>query len=190
LKVIKAADIRIDYDIAENIFAAIQSDTGCFKYENTSQSALNIAAEMLGYGVDPWDVSKRMTDTYSLERLKLLEYLLGTVEFYNDGKVAIATISTEMFENSGANGEDCEGLVEFPRFVKGVEIALLIRQTGGSEYKFSLRSNNFVNVAQLAGIFGGGGHMRAAGFECRGSLENLKKVFIKETRRFLDGETN
>jgi len=189
-RVIKVADLPMDSDVAENIFTAIQTDTGSFRYENTTSASLKIAAEMIEYGVKPRQVSRKMVDEYSLSRLKLLEMALGSIEFRYRGKIGIMTITSEMFERARAQSVDSGGFVDYPRFVSGVEIAVLIRQTGGNDYKFSLRSNNEVNVSRLAARFGGGGHVKAAGFERHGSLEALKKDFLKEAVRFLDGIPN
>ena len=190
LKLIKAAEIQIDHEIAENIFAAIQSDTGCFKYENTTQSAFYMAAEMMSYGANPWDVTRKIMDNYSRERLKLLEISLRNIEFFYKGKVAIITLTSEMFKNSGALIEECEGFIDLPRYVSGVEVAVMIRQIGEDKYKFSIRSNRYVDVSQLAGTYGGGGHERAAGFEHSGKLRNLKEDFLNEMGKFIDGDQN
>jgi phosphoesterase RecJ-like protein len=101
------------------------------------------------------------------------------------------TLSGQMFEQAEADRTDGERLVDYPRYVPGVEIAVLVRQTveDESEYKFSLRSNGRVDVAQLAARFGGGGHARAAGFERRGPLATLKMDFLREAVRFLDGNS-
>lgn len=183
--VVKAANLPIDHEVAENIFAAIQADTGSFRYVNTTPASLEIAAEMMKYGVKPWDLSLRVMDGHSLERLRLLELALGTIELHHKGKIGMMTLSTQMFEKAEASLQDSERFVDYPRFVSGVEIAVLIRQTGENEYKFSLRSNCKVNVARLAFLFGGGGHARAAGFECHGSLGALKQAFLKEAANFL-----
>lgn len=189
-KIIKAAGFPIDHDVAENIFAAIQADTGSFKYANATPASLKIAAEMMEYGVSPWELSQKLIDGYSLSRLKLLEMALGTIEFHHAGKIGVMTLSSEMFKKAQANQLDSERFVDYPRFVSGVEIAILIRQTGMNHYKFSLRSNSRVNVAQLASRFGGGGHARAAGLECHGSIRTLKRDLLKEAVRFLDGIPN
>ena len=189
-ELIRSAGLPMDHTVAENIFAAIQSDTGSFRYENTTSISFRKAAEMLEYGVKPWDVSKKMTDDYSLSRLKLLEMALPSIEFYHEGRIGIMTISLAMFGKAGANQADSGSFVDFPRFVSGVEIAVLISEVDRSQYKFSLRSNSCVNVAQLAFRFGGGGHVRAAGFECHGSIEALKRDFLKQAVRFLDGTFN
>ena len=112
---------------------------------------------------------------------------LGTIEFYCGGKIAVMTLTMEMFEKAHAGPADSERFVDFPRFVTGVEIAVLIRQIGENNYKFSLRSNGRVNVAQLAHQWGGGGHARAAGFEGHGPVRNLKDNFLEEAGRVFRG---
>jgi phosphoesterase RecJ-like protein len=184
---IKLAGLPISFDVAENLFAAIQTDTGSFRYNNTTPECLNIAAELMSYGVKPWALSRRIMDGYGRSRLRLLEMALGTARFYHEGKVGIMMVTREMFEKARAERVDSERFVDYPRYVLGVEIAALIRQTGENEYKFSMRSNGDVNVARLASRFGGGGHSRAAGFECQGSIEVLKEKFLLEAAQFLDG---
>ncbi|MEA2039306.1 MAG: bifunctional oligoribonuclease/PAP phosphatase NrnA [Thermodesulfobacteriota bacterium] len=189
-RVIEAAGLSVDRDIAENIFAAIQADTGCFTYDNTTPDSLRIAAEMMSYGVRPWELSRKIMYTCSVSRLKLLEMALRDIEFYNEGKIGVMTLSKEMFEKAGAYRMDSEGFVDYPRFVSGVEIGVLIRQTGKDTYKFSLRSNNTVDVGRLASRFGGGGHMSAAGFERQGPIGVLKRDLLEESNRSLDGIPN
>lgn len=185
-KILKQGGFSVDRDVAENIFAAIQADTGSFRYDNTTPASLKIAAEMVECGVNPWELSRKVMDGYGLSRLKLLEMALGTIEFYHAGKIGMMTLLLDMYGRAGASPVDSERFVDYPRFVSGVELAVLIRQTGENNYKFSLRSNSRVNVAQLAARFGGGGHAKAAGLECCGSIGDLKKDFLKEAVRSLD----
>jgi len=189
-ELIKGAGFPVDSDIAENLFAAIQNDTGSFRYENTTPRSLEIAAELLRYGVSPSQVSQKITGGYGLSRLKLLQMALDAMEFYYDGRIGIMTVSSEMFKNAGASWEESEKFVDYPRYVSGVEVAALIRQTGKNNYKLSLRSNDNVNVSLLASCFGGGGHARAAGFKSPGPISNLKKNFLKKAGRFLDGTSH
>ncbi len=189
-RILAEIGLQIDADIAENIFAAIQADTGSFKYDNTTSECLKIAAEMVGIGAEPWRISSRMTGKYGPSRLKLLEMGLASIEFHHQGKISVMTISAEMFKRAKAGWMDSENFVDFPRLVSGVEVAVLIRQAGEDDYKFSLRSNNTVNVARLAAKFGGGGHARAAGFEDKGPLTEVKVNFLKEVFRVLDGIPN
>ena len=189
-KVIKMAGLSIDSDVAENIFAAIQADTGSFRYDNTTSESLRIAAEMMEHGAQPRQISRKMMDEYGLSRLRLLEMALGVVEFYYEGEIGMMTISSQMFESAQARWEDSEKFVDYLRFVSGVEVSVLIREAGEDVYKFSMRSNNKVNVAQLASIFGGGGHAKAAGFECHRPIGALKRDFLEEAGRFLVGTSN
>lgn len=189
-RVIMAAGLSIDSEVAENIFVAIHTDTGSFSYENTTSASFKIAAKMMEYGVKPWELSRKVIDGYSLSRLRLLEMALGNIELHYEGKIGMMTLSIEMFKKAQANQVDSERFVNYPRFVSGVEIGVLIRQTDENDYKFSLRSNSKVNVAQLASKFGGGGHVRAAGFKCHGSLETVKKNFLKEASKLFDGISN
>jgi phosphoesterase RecJ-like protein len=189
-KVIKLGGFPVDRDIAGNIFAAIQADTGSFRYNNTSPTCLRIAAEMMDHGANPWKISREVMDGYDLSRLRLLEMALGTLEFHHAGQIGMMTIFLWMFSKAGADPEDSERFVDYPRFVSGVEIAVLIRQTGEHDYKFSLRSNGGVNVAQLANQFGGGGHANAAGIDCHGSIESLKGDLLRKAVQLLDGIPN
>jgi phosphoesterase RecJ-like protein len=189
-RVIKECGLPIDFEMAENIFAAIQADTGSFKYENTTSQSFRIAAEMMDYGVEPSRISLLMTDDYSLSGMRLLEMALGAVEFYYEGKLGMLIVSSEMLEKARAQWEDSEKFVDYIRHVSGVELAVLVRETGRDIYKFSMRSNRKVNVAKLATMFGGGGHARAAGFECHNAIGAVKNNFLKETGRFLGDISN
>jgi len=184
---ITEAGLPIDHEVAGSIFAAIQTDTGSFRYENTTQKSFEIAAKMMGYDVKPWELSRKVMDEHSLGRLKLLQLALGSIELMHGGKIGVMTITSEMFREAQADQVDCERFVDYPRFLSGVEIAVLVRETTEDEYKFSLRSNGKANVAHLASRFEGGGHRGAAGFERHGCLKILKQEFLKEAIRFLDG---
>jgi phosphoesterase RecJ-like protein len=185
-RLIELADLPMSSTIAENIFVAIQTDTGSFRYENTTREAFRIAGEMLGWGVSAWKISRKIMDGYSLKKLRLLELTLKTVELHHAGKVALITITKQMLSKAGADDFDSERFVDYPRFLSGVEIAVLIREIGRDYYKFSLRSNDWVNVADLAKHFGGGGHPCAAAFTREGGLEGLKQDFLSKARSSLD----
>lgn len=183
---IKKAQFSINSLIAEALFAAIQADTGCFKYENTTPESLRIASELLEHGISPWNIYRNTNEQYTISALKLLELALGTVELHHSGRLGMISITLDMIRKSGAYPGDSEKFINYPRFIAGVEVAALIKQIGENNYKFSLRSNGNVNVAKLAANFGGGGHAKAAGFECKGELSILKKRFLDEVLKFLN----
>ncbi|MEJ2024480.1 MAG: bifunctional oligoribonuclease/PAP phosphatase NrnA [Deltaproteobacteria bacterium] len=189
-QILQRAGFSINTVTANNLFAAIQTDTGSFRYQNTKAKALRIAAELVERGASPWEISRIILEGYPLSRLKLLRAALETLEFYHDGKIGMMTLTSRMYQESGADRIESERFVDYPRFVSGVEISVVIRQVAEKEYKFSLRSNNQVDVADLAAHFGGGGHARAAGFERRGTVEGVTREFLKEAARRLDGISN
>ncbi len=185
-RLIRTGDFPMDDTVAENLFSAIQSDTGSFRYSNTTSSAMRIAADLLDHGISPWQITRRTMNGYGPARLKLLAGALARVEFHNEGRIGMMILSREMFEESGARGSDCEGFVDYPRYIDGVELAVMIREKDENTYKFSIRSNAWVNVAELASRFGGGGHVRAAGFTRNGPLSTLKRDFLLEAGRLLN----
>jgi len=179
-RLIKLADLPMNENIAENIFVAIQTDTGSFRYENTTRESFAVASEMLGWGVNPWKISRKVMDEYTLKKIRLLKAALKTIELCHAGKVGLITITQQMFSKAKADHFDSERFIDYPRFISGVEIGVLIREIGKDYYKFSLRSNDWVNVADLASHFGGGGHPRAAAFTREGSLELVKQEFLNK----------
>ncbi|MGM0426536.1 MAG: DHH family phosphoesterase [Thermodesulfobacteriota bacterium] len=184
-QILKKGSFFICADAAANLFAAIQADTGAFRFSNTTPGAMRMAAELIELGARPWEISKDM-DGYDAARLKLLELALATMEFHFQGRLGMMTLNRHMFTETGAEAIDCERFVDYPRFVHGVEIAAVLREVGNDRYKCSLRSNTWVNVARLASGFGGGGHKRAAGFECHGSADQIKRDFLTGAGRFLN----
>ena len=185
-RLIASGGFPLDHEVAENLFAAIQSDTGSFRFTNTTSSTMRISADLMDYGVNPWGIYQRIMNGYGPVRLKLLARALDGVEFHHRGEIGVMVLTREMLEESGAASSDSEGFVDYPRYVHGVELAVMIREKDANTYKFSMRSNEWVNVAELASRFGGGGHARAAGFTRNGSLAALKKDFLVEASRLLN----
>jgi bifunctional oligoribonuclease and PAP phosphatase NrnA len=185
-EVIQAAGFPISPEVACNLFAAIQGDTGSFRYSNTTASALRAAAGLVERGADPWTISRGVMDAYGIARLRLLKMALDTVQLRHQGLIGVMTLTRDMFEAAGAHEADSEQFVDYPRFVRGVEIGVLIRETDADACRFSLRSNEWVNAADLAARFGGGGHARAAGFTYQGTVTAGLADFLEEAGRFLD----
>ncbi len=187
-EIIQKAGFSLDAEIAENLFAAIEADTGSFRYVNTTAKTMRIAAELIDQGARPWRISRDLIEETSASKLELLRAALGTVEFHCEGRVGFIGLPLEMLSKAGVCHFDSEMFVSYPRYVRGVEVAALIQEKNDRKCKVSLRSNSWVNVARLASRFGGGGHARAAGFECHGTIDDLKRRLLKEAVHFLDGK--
>ncbi len=163
--------IPIDRDIALCLYTAIFTDTGSFRYSNTSPKSMKISATLLEAGADPWLVTENVYESFAFRRLKLLGSVLTGLERSEDGCVAWVVVTDEMYRRTGTSAEDTDNFINFVRSVKGVEVAVLFRQTGADEYKISLRSKGRIDLSELARSFGGGGHKNAAGGKVRGPLQ-------------------
>jgi phosphoesterase RecJ-like protein len=164
----------ISFNCACNLYVALCTDTGSFRYECTGPRTMKIAGELLGRGVKPEKIGSYLYDNFSPERLKLLEIVLGTIQLSDDKQVACMHVTQDMLEESGATMVDVEGFIDFPRSLKAVKAAVLLKETQNEYTAVSLRAKGECNVADVAKHFDGGGHRNAAGFRCYG--KNLEQV--------------
>jgi len=179
--VLKRLPVEIDSDIAKNLYTTIIGDTGSFKYSNTNPETFRVAADLVERGADPAEISEALFESEPLRKLKLIGLVLPTLEVSGDKKIASVYVDRNMYLQSGACREDSEGIVNIPRSIKGVEVAVFFREESGKDgqsWKVSLRSKGDVDVAKIAEGFGGGGHRKAAGCSLGGSLENVKKTMF------------
>lgn len=177
-RILKSLDIEIDKPIAENIYTTIISDTGSFNYSNTSSETFRVAAELVEAGADPSQISQALYENEPLKKLELFKLVIPTLDITKNRNIASIYVDKNMFEETGTTREDTEGMVNIPRSIKGIEVAILLRQEKGEDWKISLRSKGRVNVAKIAESFGGGGHARAAGCSLKGSISEVKSEII------------
>lgn len=179
--VLTALKISLDKDIATNLYASILTDTGGFRYSNASAESLSTAAALVEAGARPWEISKELYDSIPFKSLKLLGLSLSTLE-RKDG-IAWIHATKSMFKKTGATSEDSEDFVDFPRKIKGVEVAIFLRENGNNSYKLSLRSRDRINVQKIAKSFGGGGHVAAAGCTISGTLKDVQGKVLRAVRK-------
>lgn len=166
--------VEITPEIASNIYIAIACDTGNFKYSSTTPKTHRVIAELIEYGADFAKISRELFYKLSREYLTLYKIALERLEFFADKKACVMYISDEDFEVAGLDENESGDIVTLPSKIIGVEAGVFIRNRGNG-YKVSLRSNEYVNVSEIAVSFGGGGHIRAAGFSSELPLDELKK---------------
>ncbi len=164
---------KISRNVAECIYTGIIHDTGVFKYSCTSKKTMEIAGEMMEKGIDYSDIIDNTfyKKTYVQNQI-LGRALLESVLFY-DEKCIFTTVTMDEMEFYGVTGRELGGIVEQLRLTDGVEVAIFLYQTGEEEYKVSLRSKKKIDVAAIATQFGGGGHVRAAGYTAKGSVYQI-----------------
>ncbi len=174
----KKMEVRIDSAISSLLLAGIIYDTGSFRYRNTTARTLRIASELVRNGPSISDIAEKLYENQSIGRLRLIESMLDTIELSRDGRIASSVLTRDMYSATGTTREDAEGLIDYPKSIRGVAVAILFRETGDNRYKVSLRSKNDVDVAEIAEKFGGGGHTNAAGFTVNGRLLDVKNEVL------------
>jgi phosphoesterase RecJ-like protein len=178
---------KIPLDIAINLYTAILTDTGSFQFSNSTPSAFEIAGELVKGGVDPRYVAERVYESYSPERFRLLEKVLGTLEITDGGKIGTIIVTRSMLEQTGAKEEMTDGFANLPRSIKGVKVSALFREVSDQLYRVSLRSKEGLNVANIASSFKGGGHTNAAGFFIEGRLHEVKERVLNAIKDGIEG---
>ena len=167
---------------ARALYVAIVTDTGSFRFGNTTARSHEIVARLLRLGVDVEDMFRRLFARFTGEGLDLLQRALASLELDAGGRVASLTLTREDVEETGADAEDREGLVEYARRLRGVEVALLFRELSDGRSKVSLRSNGGVDVSEIARRMGGGGHRQAAGLLLDASLDETRVRVLDSVR--------
>jgi bifunctional oligoribonuclease and PAP phosphatase NrnA len=182
-RLIQQLGIPIDREIALCLYTTIFTDTGSFRYSNTTPESMRISAALLEAGADPWLVTENVYESFAYRRLKLLGSVLSGMERSKDGRIAWVVVTDELYRSTGTTAEDTDNFVNFVRSTKGVEVAVLFRQTGASQFKISLRSKGRVDLSELSQSFGGGGHKNAAGGKMNGSIEEVKERALSEIEK-------
>lgn len=175
---LKDMDMEIDVDIAEALYTGIVTDTGSFKYSSTKPDTHRVAGELLAVGIDRDKIVQKLFQNNSLKTIQLMKEAVINMEMYNSGKLAYLDITDDILKNSGAAVNETESLVEFLRDIEGVEVSVMLKDSDNGT-KGSMRSKNDVDVAEIASVFGGGGHTRAAGFNSTLSRAEIKEKLLK-----------
>lgn len=182
--VLEFLGVNITKEIGTCILAGIITDTGGFKYQGTSKETFEFTSWLLSIGVNVSDVYRRVLETRTKGNFALMRLAIDRLELLEDGKIAFTYITKEDEEKVMAKNGDHDGLVDIGRTIEGVEVSILLREADGY-FKGSLRSNEYVNVSDVCMMFGGGGHIRAAGCAMHMPLEEAKEKIIYEVINYL-----
>lgn len=177
-RIATAFGYRFDVETALCIYVATITDTGSFRYSNANREAFSVAGEMVECGVNAWDVAEQLYENQPQKRLELLARCLPTLEVFKSGLAASVTVTLGMYSATGADAELTDGFVNYPRSIRGVEVAIFFRQLEEKKFKVGFRSKGKINVAAFSAAMGGGGHHNAAGCTVEGTLDEVKaKVY-------------
>lgn len=195
-----AATVEIIFDWAEEnnfpiceplaacLYTGLLTDTGGFRYSNTSPKVLRQAARLVETGIEAHKIADRALETVTMEQLKLLQGALSTLQKSDDGLIAWMFLSKEEMEKVAVSHEALDGIVNYARNIYGVDVGILYREENDGTVKVSFRSREQVDVGQVAKAFGGGGHARAAGCSMRGTLREVHERVFKAVQSRLKQE--
>ncbi|MEW9697675.1 bifunctional oligoribonuclease/PAP phosphatase NrnA [Paenibacillus sp. SI8] len=187
-----AATVQILYDLAihmnvapnlefgECIYTGLLTDTGGFRYSNTTPEVMQIGATLLALGVQGSVIAEQVLERVTYAQMVLLQKSLSTLSFAYDRKLAWLAVTLADLEATGATSEDLDGLVNYPRNVEGVEVGMLFKEKAPGIIKVSLRSAGQVDVARIAQSLGGGGHVRASGCTIHGTISEAVDRMVQE----------
>ena len=175
--------VCVDKAMAEALYVAISTDTGCFKYANTTDNTFAVAAELVRAGADIFPLNKQLFDTKSLGRMQLEARLVQSMEFYSGGKVGLCVLPQAWLDELHITEDDIDSISGFARSVEGVEMGIMIREVENGKGKISLRTGKTYDASFLCSRIGGGGHAGAAGATVEGGIEGGKAAILDVLRQ-------
>ncbi len=176
--------IELTENVARSLYVAISTDTGSFKYENTTANTHRVVAHLLELGLNPGMLSQIMFDERPASFYMILKEALSTLEFYENRRIAIMTLSKDIRERSGATTDDLDGIVNYTRNIEGIELGILFYVESINEVKVGFRSR-VLDVSALAERLNGGGHARASGCRLNGDFQSVKEQVLHEALNLL-----
>lgn len=177
---------EINKNTANSIFVGLSSDTGCFKYSNTTSFTHFCASKLIEYGACSSMINNILFESKSIDRLNLEKYVLDNIKFKLNNKIAFVYISKKASLKLNANDETFEGIPAILKSIEGVDIAITIKETSKNNHKVSVRTSQNVDASNFAKLFDGGGHIRAAGFTIDGNYKKIIKLIIKQAIKVVD----
>jgi len=177
-EVLQALGVRLTADIATCLYISTATDTGCFKYSNTTAHSHAVAAACLTAGISVAEINRALFEVKSRARMQVERLICDTVEFAKDGAIAIVTLLRKDLDRIGATKDDLDSISSLARQIEGVDIGITLTEDADGSVKISVRTIKS-NAGAICAPLGGGGHLRAAGAAMRCSIEDAKKAVLQ-----------
>lgn len=177
--IIRALNVPLTTDIATHIYLAILTDTGSFHHSNITPRTFDICRQTVEAGVNPAAMARRVFDSNSFGKLKLIGALLDSMELIDHGRLAVLYLDDKMLEACGCTHNDTEGVINLPLTAREIQAVVFFKVSSFDEVRVSMRSKYDVDVRLVANAFGGGGHKNAAGFTVQGPLDKVKPAILE-----------
>ena len=178
MELLERLDVPLTQPMADALYLALATDTGGFRYSNTTPNTLRRAAALQEAGAGAYAINRQFLSTKSLARLRLETMLGQHLEVMNGGRLAICSLTPEMMTACGATEDDIEDLANFPRQIDGVQVAVYIRMLSDGTGKISVRTDPGIDAAAICARLGGGGHVAAAGATVAGDFETVRQAIL------------
>lgn len=175
-------------EIADCLFCAIMTDTGRFQYQNANPEAFDIASYLVDYGANPSNVSLHVYQSFRLQYLHLEAMVMSRIKTFLGGRISYSYSTVDDLERTGAQLDECDGLIDVVRSVDGAEVALFLKELPGGGVRGNLRSKSDYDISVVARELGGGGHKAAAGFTLKGDLDEALSVVLPRLKALLTNE--
>ena len=177
--VIMALGVKLTTDIAECVYIGVSTDTGCFKFSNTTAHTHAVAAACLTAGIDGGEINRALFETKTMPRFQMERIIFDTMEFYEDGALAVALLWRADIDRTGADMDDLDSIASLTRQIEGVQIGITLTENKNGTVKASVRTTKEMDASAICKKCGGGGHIRAAGasFDC--GMEQAKAAILK-----------
>lgn len=177
-EIFETLNYPIDSEIATCLYVGISTDTGSFKYDSVRSRTFEIAAILLSYGVDLTEITVNLYQSRTKEKTALLLKALDSLQYFAENKIAVVMVREEDIQQTNARKSDADGIVEFIRDIKEVELAILLKEKDDF-VRLSTRSKSYIDCTKIAGAFNGGGHVRASGGTIYGmTIEQAKDAVV------------
>jgi len=180
--IIEELGVPLSPDMAMQLFVAIVTDTGSFRYPGVSPRTFATSARLVEAGADPVYVARTLFDSHTIGRLRLQAAVLQTLEVDDTGRLAVLRLDDATLVASGGTPEETDGLINLPLSVKAIQAAVFFKEAGPDQWRVSLRSKGDIDVGRVARSFGGGGHKNASGCTLSGSLADVRALVIERVR--------
>lgn len=185
-EVIKSLNIDLDDQIALDLYVGMVTDTGHFTQANTTSGVHMASAELIKYNIDIEYISQRLFKEISKNKLMLVKDCIAGMRFFSSDRICLIGIKKEMLNQHNLDINETEGIINYAINITNVMIGICLTESAKNAYKVSLRSKKGVNVAEVASLFGGGGHLQAAGFMINGCFEDVIERIVKACEKVLE----
>lgn len=177
-RLILMLDVKLDKEMANYLYLALATDTGCFVYSSTTAGTLRIAAALVAAGAENGPINKKLFRTKSRSRIALEAQLYAGIRFYRAGKIAVMTVTRKMIDETGSDENSMDDLAALPGQIEGVVVAATVKELKNGDSKISVRSRPIINAGKICAHFGGGGHTMAAGCTIRENTEKARELLL------------